>query len=96
MCKKALWEWKGWRKGKRGLQADSEGNTGQFPNPELPRKLTCSCQMTFVQNAYHVWIVPQQTQALLLQEGGPAMMSDRRTCHSFLAGFLSGKMGIHI
>lgn len=61
--KTALWEWKGWRKGKRGLQAHSEENTGKFPNPELPRKLTFSHQTTFLQNAYHIWIIPQQTQA---------------------------------
>lgn len=40
--KKTLWEWNGSRKGKRALQGDSKGNTGQFPHPELPRKLTHS------------------------------------------------------
>lgn len=57
---------KDWKKGKRGLQADSKGNTGQFPNPELPRKLTHPCQTTFVQNVYPIWVRSQQTQVLLL------------------------------
>lgn len=83
--KKALWEWNGWRKGKRVLQTDSQGNTGQFPNAELPRKLTHSYQMTSVQNAYPIWVIPQQIQVLVLQEEGQAVVLTRHTDMPFFS-----------
>lgn len=75
MWKKPCGNEKDGGKGKRVLQADSQGNTGQFSNPELPRKLTHSCQTKSVQNAYLIWVTSQQTQVLILHR-----KEDRQWC----------------